>query len=168
MVHFFHLVDPSVTLHATDPPVDVNGVIEINIIGRFVNANPWNGISGAEHSVTVYVFTFGEESVLVRVFAKIRFADGLEQGGVRLDILVTGHANVGGWDACVRRLVDRVVTIPAVQAQLTGMKLVIVGYGLRGLIPDSGVLLSCVVSNAGNKNSTRHAQSNDKLQGYGV
>ena len=163
MVHFFHLINPTMAFDATDAPVDVNGVVEIHVIGCLVNTNPGNGISGTEHSVTVQVFAFRKESVPVRVFAKIRFANGLEQRGIRLDILMTRHANVGGRDACVRRLVDRVVTIPAVQAQLAGMKLVIVGYGLRGLIPDSGVLLSCVVSDAGNKNPTRHAQSNDKL-----
>ena len=41
-MNFYHLVNPSVAFHATYPPIDVDGMVEINVIGSLVNAYPRN------------------------------------------------------------------------------------------------------------------------------
>ena len=42
VAHFIHLVNASMTFDATDAARDVDGVIEINVIGRDVNLHPRN------------------------------------------------------------------------------------------------------------------------------
>ena len=37
---FLHLVDPAVALYATYTTVNVNGVVEIGVVGHFMNTGP--------------------------------------------------------------------------------------------------------------------------------
>ena len=57
---------------------------------------------------------------------------------------------------------------PAIKAELASVELVVVGYGLGGLIAYSRVFGGSIVSDAGNNGSPGHAQGNDQLDWYGV
>jgi hypothetical protein len=43
VIHFFHLVNAPVTLYATHSSVHMDGMVEINIIRSFVDADPRDG-----------------------------------------------------------------------------------------------------------------------------
>lgn len=42
VINLIHFVDGSVTLHTTDAPIHVNRMVEIDIVRRFMDLNPWN------------------------------------------------------------------------------------------------------------------------------
>jgi hypothetical protein len=45
MIDYFHVIHMAVTGNATDSSVHVNRMVEVDIIGGFVNSNPRHGIS---------------------------------------------------------------------------------------------------------------------------
>lgn len=45
VVDHFHVVHMSVTGDAADPAIHVNGMVEVNVIGRFVNSHPRNRVA---------------------------------------------------------------------------------------------------------------------------
>ena len=45
VVDHFHVVHMSVAGDATDPTIHVDGMVEVNVIGRFVNSHPRNGVA---------------------------------------------------------------------------------------------------------------------------
>ena len=102
-----HLVDAAMALDATDAPVDVNGMVEIDVVRCLVDAYPGYGCPGVEGSITVQVLALGKLAVLVGVLAEIGEAYGFEQWGVCLDVLVAGHTDVGRGYAGMSGLVDR-------------------------------------------------------------
>lgn len=67
--HFRGVIDVAVTLHATDAAIHMDGVIEINVVGRLMNLNPWN-----------------------RLAVQRALADELELGAVLQNLVVTIHA----------------------------------------------------------------------------
>ena len=167
MMNFYHLVNPSVAFHATHPPINMNGMIEIDIVRSLVNADPRNGMA-VKDSVTIGILVSGEIAVPISVFPIIRGPDWLEEGRVALDVLVAGHADVGRGNAGTGGLVDGMVTITAVQSELTGVEFVIVRDGLSRLITDASILWSGVVVDAGNDDSPGHAQGHDQFDRYGI
>jgi hypothetical protein len=94
--------------------------------------------------------------------------NGFEERRIGFYIFVARHADIGRWNAGVRRLVDRSVAIPAVKSELTGMKLMVVGNRLSRLVTNPSVLGSGVVGNPGNYCPSGHAQSDNQLDWYGV
>jgi hypothetical protein len=84
MVYFFHLVNASVALDATYPSVYVNGMIEIDVVGRLVNSNPRDG-GAIVDTIAVDVLLGRKLTVSVGVFSEIRCPNGGEQRGVCLD-----------------------------------------------------------------------------------
>ena len=104
MMDFHHLVNPPVAFYATHPPVDMDGMVEIDIIGRLVNAYPRNWLT-VKDAVAIGILVSGEIAVPIGVFTVIGSPDWLEKRGVPLDVLVAGHADVGGWDAGASRFV---------------------------------------------------------------
>ena len=167
VVNFHHLVNPAVTLYAANATVDVDGMVEINIVGSFVDSDPRYGWT-IENAISVYILFSGKFAVFVGILSEIGRTNGFEQRGVSFDRIVTGHADVGRGDACVSRFVDGSVAIPAIKAEFAGMKFVVVGYGLCRLIAYSGVFRGCVIGDAGNNSSSGHAQGNNQLDWYGV
>ena len=45
VVYYFHVIHMTVACHATDAPVHVNCMVEINIVGGLVNPDPGHRIS---------------------------------------------------------------------------------------------------------------------------
>ncbi len=64
------------------------------------------------------------------------FADGQQLGALGLDLAVTVHARLGARHVRVRALLDVVVAVPAVHAELPGVECVAVLHGLLGLVAD--------------------------------
>ena len=77
VVYFFHLVNASVALNATHPSVYVNGMIEINVVRRLVDADPRYGWT-IQDAIAIDVLIFGEGPVSVGVFSVIRCPYGFE------------------------------------------------------------------------------------------
>ena len=160
MVNLFHLVDSTMAFHATDASVDMDCVVEVNVVGRLVNAYPGNGLT-VQDAVAIGILLSGEIAVSVGIFPVVGSPDWLEERRVALDGFVTGHADVGGGDAGTSRLVYCMVAIAAVQPKLPCVKTVVVADGLRRLISYPGIFGGCVIGDAGNYCSSNHAQSND-------
>jgi hypothetical protein len=160
VIYLHHLIYPPVTFYATYPPIDVDRVVEVNVVGCLVNAYPRNGLT-VQDAVTIGILVSGEIAVPVDVFPVIGGPDRFEERGVALDGFVAGHADVGGGDAGASRLVYRMVAIPTVQPKLSCMKAVVVADGLCRLISYPGIFGGCVIGDAGNYCSSHHAQGND-------
>ena len=45
VVNDFHMVHMSVTGDAADAAIHVNGMVKVNVIGRFMNSHPRNGVA---------------------------------------------------------------------------------------------------------------------------
>ena len=153
---FHHLVNPPVAFHATDPPVDVDGMVEIDVVGCLVNAYPGNGLT-VQDAVAIGILLSGEIAVPVGVFPVVGSPDWLKERRVALDGLVAGHADVRGGDAGASRLVHGMVAIPAVQPKLPCVKTVVVTDRLRRLITHPSVFRGCVISDASHDCSSQHA-----------
>lgn len=109
LVNNVHLVDPTVAGHTRDTSRDVGRVIEIDVVGQAVNANPVDRLAGPPALV-----------------------DGLELGAGRVDGRVDRRtagrhravaidASGRGRDGGVSRLIDRIVAIAAVHLELAGV-----------------------------------------------
>ena len=46
VIYLVHFVNRAVAFHAADAPIDVNGMIEIDVIRQFVDLHPRNGRAG--------------------------------------------------------------------------------------------------------------------------
>jgi hypothetical protein len=60
------------------------------------------------------------------------------------------------------------MAVSAIKSELSGVELVIVGNRLRGLVSNSGVLGSGVVSDASYDCSSNHTQGNNEFNWYSV
>jgi hypothetical protein len=99
--HDWHLIHLAVTAHATDPASDMDGMIEVHVIGRFMDPLPSNrGTTRPAHSHRL----------------KLR--------AVCFDRLVAIHARLRGRDLRDGRLLDTGVAVEARQPQAAGVLLV--------------------------------------------
>ncbi len=117
-----HLVDAAVAANATDSRVDMRAVIEIHIVGKFVDVNPGNGLP-----------------------RRVALAHLLKQRALRLHTRVTVHANFRRRYRCIRCLIYGVMTVVAVHAHISGVQLMTIRNGLDGLISGFHVGRSCEV-----------------------
>ena len=121
MIYLFHLINAPMALDATDSSVYMNGMIEIDVVWRLMDAEPRDG-GAIIDTVTVDILLGRKLTVSVGVFSEIRCPNGGKQRGVCLDCLVAGHADIGRGYAGTGRLVYGMVTITAVQSELTGVE----------------------------------------------
>ena len=121
VVNFHHLINSAMALDATNAPIDVNRMVEVNVVGSFVDSDPRYGWT-IENAISVYILFSGKFAVFVSVLSIVGGTNGFEQRGVGFDRFVTGHAHVGRGNACVSRFVDGSVTIPAIKAEFAGME----------------------------------------------
>src|SRR6478609_8867825 len=99
LVDLFHLIDPTVTAHAADAAGHVGAVVEVGVVREVVDLHPFNG--------------------LARLVA---LAAGRELRAGRPNFAVTVHARLRCGDGRVRTVLDGVVAVPAVDAELTGVQ----------------------------------------------
>ena len=88
VVNLHHLVNPAVTLYAADATIDMDGMIEINVVGSFVDSDPRYGWT-IENAISVYILFSGKLAVFVRVLSVVGRTNGFEQRGVGFDRFVT-------------------------------------------------------------------------------
>ena len=131
--HQRHLIDLPVTGLTPDAFVDVNAVIEIDKIGKVVDAHPFDGVARA-----------------------ITFADGFEKWAFGPDLGVAGHAGFNGGDIGKRGFFNRGVTIPTIDAHAGHMVFVAKGNGLFF----GNLNIGCVVQSVGVEQNGE-ARSND-------
>jgi hypothetical protein len=105
------------TRHATDAPADMGTVIEIDVVGQIVNANPRNRFVGRH--------------ALAKRFGR------LQSGG---NFLMAVHAKRRWRNRGKGGMFHRRVAIPAIQAHLAGMDLMGVRHRLARRIADVGCL----------------------------
>ena len=113
LVDLFHLIDPTVTADAADAAGHVGAVVEVGVVRKVVDLHPLDG------------------------FARlVALADGRELGARRPDLAVTVHARLRRRDGRVRAVLDGVVAVAAIDAELTGVQRVAVRDRLFGHVAD--------------------------------
>ena len=108
LVHQRHLIDRTMARVATDALGHMNAVVEIDEVGKLVDAGP-----------------------LQRLAAAIAGSDGLEELRVGPDLRVAIHAGLGRRNAGKARGLDRGVAVTAVDAESGHVVLMAEGHRLR-------------------------------------
>ena len=107
----FHLINAAVALHATHSTRDMRGVIEIGVITKLVNLDPFDG-----HARLVTLTHRGEARTVL------------------MNLRVAIHACLRRWHCSVRCRLDGVVAVPAIETKLANMQRVAVRDWLFRLI----------------------------------
>lgn len=141
MVNDLHLVDLAVTFDARDAARNVNGVVEVNVIGGLVNFDPRN-----------------------RIPRSIALAHGGEQGAVGLDLVMAVHAGLSGRHIGVTRLLDVAMAVTTIHAELTGVERVAERNGLHRGVADARILRRRVVSDAGRHDAGGESDEDQDLK----
>jgi hypothetical protein len=123
VVDDFHVVDVAVASDAADSAIHVNRVIEIDVVGGFMNPDPRNRIAGLP-----------------------RFPNGSKFGTLGFDLGVAVHAGLSGRNIGVRGFFHSRMAVATVHSKLIHVERVIKRHGLGGLITDPSVFRSKVVS----------------------
>ena len=113
LIHDFHGVDATVTFDATDATVHMGGVIEVGVVGQIMRSDPLHWHSGF-----------------------IAFMQWSKQLALGVNLRMTVHACLRGRNRSGCGVLDRVVTVSAVHAQLTCMQAVAERHRLRRHVPD--------------------------------
>jgi len=113
LVNFFHLIDPAVTAHAADAAGHVGAVVEVSVVGEIVDLHPLDGPARL-----------------------VALPDRRKLGTGRPNFAVTVHARLSRWDGRMRTVLDGVVAIPAIDAELAGVQRVAVRDRLFGHVAD--------------------------------
>jgi hypothetical protein len=140
MVNDLHMIYMAVTGYAANPPVHMNGVVEIDVVRGLVNANPRNRVAGLP-----------------------RFPNGRKLWTKRFDLRVAVHAGLGGGDIRVRGFFHSRMAVTAIHTELIHVEGVIKGNGLGGLVSHPGVFWGEVVGHSGNDASHHDCQTDKNL-----
>ena len=145
VVNDLHVVHMTVTSYAANPPVHMDGVVEIDVVRGLMNADPGNRVAGLP---------------------------GLPNGGKLwtegFDLRVAVHAGLGGGNIRVGGFFHSRMAVAAIHAELIHVEGVIKGNGLGGLVSDPGVFWGKVVSHSGNDASCHYCQTDKNLDGQPV
>ena len=106
-VHQGHLVHAAMAGGASDALVDMDAVVEVYEIRQVVYTGPLQGFASPETGT-----------------------HRLQNLGVRPDLRMTAHADLGGWDSGERGCFYRSMTITAVDPVVADVMFVAEGYGL--------------------------------------
>lgn len=112
LVDGFHGVDTTVAFDATDTTRNVCRVIEEGVVGHVVDLDPLHGHAG--------LITLMQRSKLLALGMNLRMAV---------------HARCRRRNSCNRRILDRVVAVPAIDAQFTCMQSMAEGNRLGRHVP---------------------------------
>src|SRR5438093_9991949 len=99
MIYLLHLVDRPVALHATDPAVDVDRMVEIDEVGHAMNLDPGDGLAA------LGAFTHQRQPRII-----------LEH------LVMAVHAGRAGRDVREPRFLNSAVAVSAINPQLAGMR----------------------------------------------
>ena len=145
VVNDLHVVHMTVTSYAANPPVHMDGVVEIDVVRGLMNADPGNRVAGLP---------------------------GLPNGGKLwtegFDLRVAVHAGLGGGNIRVGGFFHSRMAVAAIHAELIHVEGVVKGDGLGRLVSHPGVFWSEVVGHSGNDASHHHRQTDKNLDGQPV
>jgi hypothetical protein len=147
----------TVAADAGNSTVQVGGVIEVNVVGGFVNANPFDGLSFDKVAIGIFQL----DMIIIHGH---RRAQSSELGRTFFYVLVAVPTGIGAWHIGVSGVLNKTVTIPAIHSELTHMKVVVVMDWLSGLVTDSLSLGSCIIGDSGNNAGTEHSKTNRNFQ----
>src|SRR5687767_11270459 len=116
VANFIHLVHAPVAMDATDAAIYVHGVIEINVIGDFVDLDPVDGLAG-----------------------RGAFANERQARIVGEHLIMAIHARAGAGNVRIPGFFNAIVAITAVDPELIGVDGVGKTDGLNRLVTDAGV-----------------------------
>ena len=142
------LVDPAVTLDATDAAIHVHGVVKINVIRNLVDLDPANRFAGFDAAF-----------------------DQSQSGALGLHDAVTVPASISRRHVRVSRTIDEVVAIATIQTEdriRSGMQGVIKGYGLIRRITDIEIFIGSVFVHRRDDDHTRNQQTDQNLERGGI
>jgi hypothetical protein len=122
VVDDFHVVDVPVASNTTDAAIHVNRMIEVDVVGSFMNSDPRNRIAGLP-----------------------RLAYGSKLRALGFDLSVAVHAGLGGWNIGVGGFFNSRMAVATVHSKLIHMEGVIERHGLGRLITDSCVFWGKIV-----------------------
>lgn len=112
-----HAIDAAMAAHATDPRLDMSRVIEVDKVGQIVNPHPRDGLAGGS------ALTDQGQRIALGLDRRV----AIHTGGSRR------HGRLG-------RRFDPNVAIPTIDAQITRMQRVAVGYWLFWRVAEGGHL----------------------------
>ena len=125
MVNFVHLIDLAVAFDATDAAVDMDGMVEINVIGQLVNLHPGMGLPVAALSRT----------------------RASRASSLRPDC--GSSCRPTGRDVGIPGFLDAIMAVAAIHAQLVGMNAVGKGHRLNRLVADPRIFGREIISDPG-------------------
>lgn len=126
VIDLIHLVDASVAFDTTDSACDVDGVIEVDEVGHFMDLDPGDGFAAGG-----------------------AFADQGESGIVFEDLVMTVHAGGTGGDIGEPGFFDACMAVAAIHAELAGVCGVGESDRLNWLISDAGIFGCEIIPDAG-------------------
>jgi hypothetical protein len=133
--HVFHVAVASLT---ADAFADVDTVIEVDKVGKIIDANP-----------------------LERLLGPIALSYRFKHGTGIPDLRVASHASVRRRNACKRRLLDRGVTINTIEAEATYVMLMTERHRLNTRRIDVGCVGGMIDLDAHPSDHTKEDQSKD-------
>lgn len=117
LLHFIKVIDLSMTLHTTDTAVDVDGMVKINVVWKFMNLNPGDGLAGRS--------ALANQCQLIVVLQHL---------------VMAVHTGRTGGDVRIPGFLHAVMAISAIDSKLRGVDIMGESDGLVGLVTDVGVL----------------------------
>ena len=140
VVDDLHVIHLAVAGHATDAPVHVNCMVEVDVVRRLVNANPGNRIAGFPG-----------------------FADRGQFWAQRFDLGVAVHAGLCPWNVGVGRFLHPSMAVTAIHSELVDVQRVIKSHRLRGLIAHPRVFGGKVICHARDHAGDHHGHTDQNL-----
>ena len=132
---------------AGNAAVHVSGVVEVDVVGRLVDAHPFDGLA-----------------IILRMAGIHRTMQRLQLGAILLHVLVTVPAGIAGRNVGVTSDVDKGVTVATVQTELVNVDLVRKGNRLTRLIPYPCGFWSRVVAESEGDASSGGAETHGNFQ----
>jgi len=121
-----HVIDVSMAGNAANASIYVHRMVEVNVVGSFMNPNPGDWIACFP-----------------------RFPYGTEFGTLRLNLCVTVHASLCAGHVGVRRFFNPCMAVTTIHTELIDVKRVVEGDRLRRLVADACVFWGKVVGHSG-------------------
>jgi hypothetical protein len=141
MLHHIHFIHFTVATHTGNTPVDVDRVVEINVIGRFMNLNPRKG------------FVFLET-----------LSNWGEPGIIRQNLSVALHTSLSRRNVGKPTLVYVIVAISTINAHLARMNLMREGNRLDRLVPHPSIFRGKIISYTCYNTGTSYQSAHQKDQ----
>ena len=120
-----HVIDVSVAGNAAHASIHVHRMVEVNVVGSFMNPNPGDWITCFP-----------------------RFPNGTEFGTLRFNLRVTVHTSLCARDVRVGGFFYPCMAVTAIHAELIHVKGVVEGDGLCGLVSNACVFWGKVVGHS--------------------